>query len=107
MNVTYQQLRIQSMFVCMGTPATAALRSPELAALKNHAGPLVVNGKTCANLPTIWDRIEADTRKLAENAIGCVIHGDLCFSNILYDLRSQICKFVAKRVSARRRWRWH
>jgi hypothetical protein len=43
--------------------------------------------------------VEADARKLAENAVGSVIHGDLCFSNILYDLRSQICKFVDPRGS--------
>ena len=73
--------------------------SPQLQSLMKHPGPLVVNGKKCANLHAIWDSIEADTRKLTDNAVGCVIHGDLCFSNILYDLRSQICKFVDPRGS--------
>ncbi|MEO6436825.1 MAG: hypothetical protein ABIP55_13835 [Tepidisphaeraceae bacterium] len=73
--------------------------SPELLALRDHDGPVNVNGKWCANLKAIWPKVEADARKLADNAVGSVIHGDLCFSNILYDLRSQICKFVDPRGS--------
>ena len=70
-----------------------------LRALREHKGPLLINGKPCQPIELLWPRIEADARKLAENPIGCVIHGDLCFSNILYDLRSQICKFVDPRGS--------
>jgi hypothetical protein len=70
-----------------------------LKALRDHRGAIIINGRTCQPIDALWPRIEQDTAKLAENPIGCVIHGDLCFSNILYDLRSQICKFVDPRGS--------
>jgi len=38
-------------------------------------------------------------KKLAETAQTGVIHGDLCFSNILYDFRSAVCKFIDPRGS--------
>lgn len=73
--------------------------TPELAVLKNAREPVTINGRLCPSLDMVWPRIERDVRRLSQGATGCVIHGDLCFSNILYDLRSQICKLVDPRGS--------
>jgi hypothetical protein len=70
-----------------------------LMALKAQSGIVRINGRACPSLKMIWPRIEADARKLSSSARGSVIHGDLCFSNILYDLRSGICKLVDARGS--------
>ncbi|MBX7167444.1 MAG: hypothetical protein K1X74_14030 [Pirellulales bacterium] len=72
---------------------------PELLALVRSTGPVVVNGRPLANLPQLWDRLDAAVGALEANAVGNVTHGDLCFSNILYDLRSRICKLVDPRGS--------
>ena len=72
---------------------------PELLRLVRHDGPLVVNGRQMQNLPVLWERIEAEVGRLSENVQGCIVHGDLCLSNILYDLRSRVCKLLDPRGS--------
>ncbi len=72
---------------------------PELLALTKHAGRVRVNDCEVDNLPLLWDRLQADVERLALNGQGCVVHGDLCLSNILYDLRSRVCKFIDPRGS--------
>lgn len=37
--------------------------------------------------------------KLIKNTKGCIIHGDFCFSNILYDLNNQIIRLIDPRGS--------
>jgi dTDP-glucose pyrophosphorylase len=71
----------------------------DLRAIRDHKTPLIINGEACQPIDALWPMIERDVNNLAANATGSVIHGDLCFSNILYDLRSQICKFVDPRGS--------
>jgi dTDP-glucose pyrophosphorylase len=73
--------------------------TPELAALVRHEGTVTVNGVEMANLPLLWPRIEAAVDALEKTAQGAIVHGDLCLSNILYDLRSRICKLVDPRGS--------
>jgi hypothetical protein len=75
------------------------LTSEEFKPLRQSKGPLVINDKPVPSVEKLWPRIERDVEKLADNAKGAVIHGDFCFSNILYDLRSQICKLVDPRGS--------
>jgi aminoglycoside phosphotransferase (APT) family kinase protein len=58
-----------------------------------------LNGKPVANLPLLWPRIEAEAARLERDVRGSVVHGDLCLSNILYDLRSRICKLIDPRGS--------
>ncbi len=72
---------------------------PELLRLARHDGPLVVNGREVQNIPALWERIEAEVDRLGENIHGCIVHGDLCLSNILYDLRSRVCKLLDPRGS--------
>lgn len=72
---------------------------PELRRLIEHQGDVVVNGVALPNLLLLWDALEERVSKLAASTEGSVIHGDLCFSNILYDLRSGICKLIDPRGS--------
>jgi hypothetical protein len=58
-----------------------------------------INGREVDNLPLLWERLGRDVERLAENVQGCVVHGDMCLSNILYDLRSRVCKFIDPRGS--------
>jgi dTDP-glucose pyrophosphorylase len=73
--------------------------SPELLSLVRHEGPVTVNGVEVDNLPQLWSKLQVDVARLAENVQGCVVHGDLCLSNILYDFRSRVCKFIDPRGS--------
>ncbi len=43
----------------------------------------------------LHERVEA----LTETASGCVIHGDFCFSNILFDINNQIIRLIDPRGS--------
>ena len=47
----------------------------------------------------LWKSLEGEVERLADNVQGCVVHGDLCLSNILYDMRSRICKLIDPRGS--------
>ena len=49
--------------------------------------------------PRSGTQLAAEVDRLAENVQGCIVHGDLCLSNILYDLRSRICKLLDPRGS--------
>jgi dTDP-glucose pyrophosphorylase len=70
-----------------------------LAELAAHQGSITLNGRTVRNLPVLWDELEARVVELERTSEGSVVHGDLCLSNILYDLRSRICKLVDPRGS--------
>src|SRR6185503_8047122 len=58
---------------------------------------VVVNGRRLAGVHALWDRIEAAVGALDERFTWSVIHGDLGFSNILFDLHSGVCRFVDPR----------
>lgn len=71
---------------------------PRLARLL--AEPVVrINGREVANLPSLWDRLDHEVERLAASAIGAVVHGDLCFSNVLYDVRTSVVKLIDPRGS--------
>ncbi len=71
----------------------------ELLSLVRHAGPVTINGREVPNISQLWGPIGVEVDRLAENVQGSVVHGDLCLSNILYDLRSRICKLLDPRGS--------
>jgi dTDP-glucose pyrophosphorylase len=71
----------------------------ELLRLVRHPGSLSINGHRVQNLPALWDRIAAEIDRLADNVQGSIVHGDFCLSNILYDLRSRVCKLLDPRGS--------
>ncbi|HEX4143234.1 MAG TPA: phosphotransferase [Pirellulales bacterium] len=72
---------------------------PALRELVAHEGPILLNGREVANLPSLWKMLESEVERLADTVQGCVVHGDLCLSNILYDMRSRICKLIDPRGS--------
>ncbi len=89
---------LRQMCVAKTRARLAELRGPQaLCELVAHLGPVVVNGREVANLATLWPRIEAEVAAMEGTGGGSVIHGDLCFANVLYDLRSRICKLVDPR----------
>ncbi|MBA3538036.1 MAG: hypothetical protein H0T79_00260 [Deltaproteobacteria bacterium] len=91
---------IHEMYVGKTHARLATMKcSPELAALVAHQGDVVVNGKPLANLTLLWPKIEASVARFESTTRGAVVHGDLCLSNILYDLRSRICKLIDPRGS--------
>ncbi len=69
----------------------------ELLTLISHEGTITINGREVENLTLLWQRIQQAIERLDASALGTIIHGDLCLSNILYDLRSRICKLVDPR----------
>jgi hypothetical protein len=73
--------------------------TPALAALVAHEGEVTINGTRMPNLTLLCPRIEQAVDRLADNARATIVHGDLCLSNILYDLRSRICKLIDPRGS--------
>ncbi len=57
------------------------------------------NGEKLKNFYTLKPWLERAIDTLSENQKGCVIHGDFCFSNILYDLSNQIIRLIDPRGS--------
>jgi dTDP-glucose pyrophosphorylase len=91
---------IQDMYLNKTRERLESLTGPdELLTLVRHAGPVTINGRDVPNIPDLWHTLEVETARLAENVQGTVVHGDLCLSNILYDLRSRICKLLDPRGS--------
>lgn len=73
--------------------------SDELLELVHYKGTITVNGQNIKNLPLLWNQIEDVISAMEAKTTGHIIHGDLCLTNILYDLRSRICKFIDPRGS--------
>lgn len=57
---------------------------------------LRVNGNPPISLREVADQIGSNLRPIASDAT-CVVHGDLCFSNILYDFRVETIKVIDPR----------
>ena len=64
-----------------------------------EASEITLNQKTLPGWGKIQAEIEKRVRAIAEKPIGQIIHGDLCFPNILYDPVSRIFKFIDPRGS--------
>lgn len=58
---------------------------------------LVINGHTYRNIRHLREKIDAAIDKIIENANVTVMHGDYCFSNILFDTNSFICRLIDPR----------
>ena len=68
-----------------------------IARLMDDPRGVTVNGVSYPSFDDIMNRVAAMVPEMAADGRTAVIHGDMCFSNILYDLRSQICKFIDPR----------
>jgi dTDP-glucose pyrophosphorylase len=62
-----------------------------------QAGEIKLNGKKLAGWPKIQKTIGERVKKLSARPRGQIIHGDLCFTNILYDPVSRLFKFIDPR----------
>lgn len=60
---------------------------------------LTINGCLNRSFTAMGDDIQEALDGLTARGIGRLIHGDLCFSNILYDLGSSTCRFIDPRGS--------
>jgi dTDP-glucose pyrophosphorylase len=63
------------------------------------AKTITFNGRTLRGWKLIQGDIKSMAQKLAHNAQVSVVHGDYCFSNILYDLGNQIVRLIDPRGS--------
>lgn len=57
------------------------------------------NNNELQNLPALLPLLKERLEEMAQSAEICIIHGDLCFSNILYDLNNQIIRLIDPRGS--------
>lgn len=60
---------------------------------------ILFNGRLLRGLPELEPALQERVNALAETTTGCVIHGDFCFSNILFDISSQIIRLIDPRGS--------
>ena len=64
-----------------------------------QAREIELNGKRLEGWGKIQKEIETRVRRLSAKPQGQIIHGDLCFTNILYDPVSRLFKFIDPRGS--------
>ncbi len=64
-----------------------------------EAETLLLNGRRLRNVAALAPALEAALRDLVASARPSFIHGDLCFSNILFDVPSQIVRLIDPRGS--------
>ena len=62
-----------------------------------HENFILINGKEFKNWPVIKDEIKLKINGLHKKEDNCLIHGDLCFSNILYDSKNKNFKLIDPR----------
>lgn len=60
---------------------------------------IVFNGRSLRNIYVLKEAINARAQALSESAPISVIHGDFCFSNILFDINNQIIRLIDPRGS--------
>lgn len=60
---------------------------------------ILFNGQSLHNIYVLEERINRWAQALAQSATTCVIHGDFCFSNILFDINNQIVRLIDPRGS--------
>jgi len=58
---------------------------------------IFINGKKFKNWYSIKDQLELKINELFDKEDNCLIHGDLCFSNILYDSENKNFKLIDPR----------
>ena len=64
-----------------------------------HVDDLMINGRRRRPLTALVAEAERHLERLADNSVGAIVHGDFCFSNILYDVRTGVCKLIDPRGS--------
>lgn len=62
-----------------------------------HAPSFTLNGRELPGWPELRERVETAVRDLSAKSVGAIIHGDLCFPNVLFDPVAHIFKFIDPR----------
>ncbi len=62
-------------------------------------GETIINGVTCKPISELWGAVEERARSIYRQDDFCIIHGDFCFNNMLYDLPSGVLRLVDPRGS--------
>lgn len=60
---------------------------------------IILNGHTLRNIFVLKDQIDQRVNDLAAMSDFSIVHGDFCFSNVLYDLSHQIVRLIDPRGS--------
>lgn len=60
---------------------------------------VLYNGSKLRNIPELKASIQSFTEQVVEHIDGCIIHGDFCFSNILFDINNLIVRLIDPRGS--------
>ncbi len=71
----------------------------ELWAARWKVGSLQINGIKYQNISELFPAIEKKGKTICTTSRGAIIHGDYCFSNILFDLSNQIVRLIDPRGS--------
>lgn len=58
---------------------------------------ITLNGKTLSGLPSLEETLRARAAALGTSSPASIIHGDYCFSNILFDVDSRIVRLIDPR----------
>lgn len=64
---------------------------------------LSYNGRSLRNIPSLENAMREGMKELAQSATISIVHGDFCFSNILFDINNQIIRLIDPRGSFGRR----
>jgi hypothetical protein len=64
-----------------------------------EAPEIRLNGQRLRGWSAIQDEVKERVASLAQNSTGQIVHGDLCFPNILFDPLSRLFKFIDPRGS--------
>lgn len=89
----------EAMYVGKTMDRVGACRSEPHLAEWLAAPSLRVNGVVMPSFDELLETAFEQVQAVLESAVGTVVHGDFCFSNILYDLRTGVCKLIDPRGS--------
>lgn len=56
-----------------------------------------INGSTCKSLDALMPDLEREVDRMYQGSFSCMMHGDLCFGNMLYDISSDIIRLIDPR----------
>jgi hypothetical protein len=66
---------------------------------KSLEGEIIINGRLCPPFVKILPVLESRLAEMYRDSDFCVMHGDFCFSNILYDIPSGVVRLIDPRGS--------
>jgi dTDP-glucose pyrophosphorylase len=95
-----ESTHIENMYVTKTRQRLEALHAqdPDWRELLDR-GEVIFNGQRLRGIWQLIEGIQKRAKELAHSAPVSVIHGDLCFSNILFDINHQIIRLIDPRGS--------